>query len=184
MRSHQAQTRDRMKLRGIEEHHHLKFFPGFFRLLFLTLLFICFSRKCSLNSPDLGQGSAQTRCWSQLREKVVEYWWLAVAGAILAYPVLHRANMYWSYRWYHKTKQEKLTWSWLSNVFNLYRGPAGLLNRCLNPIWRMLTGPQWIDYWCNYKQNHWLLVSLANMKQNSPQSMKWQSGCSMLTHHL
>ena len=26
--------------------------------------------------------------------------------------------MYWSYRWYHKTKQEKLTWSWLSNVFN------------------------------------------------------------------
>ena len=66
----------------------------------------------------MGQGSAQTRCWSQLREKVVEYWWLAVAGAILAYPVLHRANMYWSDRWYHKTKQEKLTWSWLSNVFN------------------------------------------------------------------
>ena len=67
---------------------------------------------------------------------------------------------------------------------NLYRGPAGLLNRCLNPIWRMLTGPQWIDYWCNYKQNHWLLVSLANMKQNFPQSMKWQSRCSMLTHYL
>ena len=66
----------------------------------------------------MGQGSAQTRCWSQLREKVVEYWWLAVAGAILAYPVLHRANMYWSDRWYHKTKQEKLTWSWLSKVFN------------------------------------------------------------------
>ena len=119
MWSHQAQTRDRMKLRGIEEHHHLKFCPGFFRLLFLTLLFICFSRRCSLNCPDMGQGSAQTRCWSQLREKVVEYWWLAVAGAIMAYPVLHRANMYWSYRWYHKTKQEKLTWSWLSNVFNI-----------------------------------------------------------------
>ena len=66
----------------------------------------------------MGQGVAQTRCWSQLREKVVEYWWLAVAGAILAYPVLHRANMYWSYRWYHKTKQEKMTWSWLWKVFN------------------------------------------------------------------
>ena len=94
------------------------FFPGFFLLLFLTLLFIYFSRRCSLNCPDMGQGSAQTRCWSQLREKVVEYWWLAVAGAILAYPVLHRANMYWSDRWYHKTKQEKMTWSWLSYVFN------------------------------------------------------------------
>ena len=60
-------------------------------------------------------------------------------------------------------KSKSSTHSRLNTQHNLLRELAGLLNRCLNPIWRMLTGQLWIDYWCNYKQNHCLLVSLANM---------------------